>query len=130
MSGMGRGTLGEVRDGSGDPRGCSGRVWTIPAARDGSGDPQGGPGRVGGISMRSGTGWGTLSEARDRSGNFVEVCNGPRDSRGGPVRVEQPSGIFGTGQGTLEGVLGQVGGTSLRSGTGRRTLQEVRNTLG
>ena len=51
---MGRGTLGEV--------------W------GGSGDPQGGPVRFGGPSERSGTGWGTLAEVRDGSedprGNF------------------------------------------------------------
>ena len=63
---MGRGTLSEVRDGSGDPRGGLGQVW-IPSsvfgrvggngvARDMSGDPQGGPGQVLGTLGRSGTG--------------------------------------------------------------------------
>ena len=45
MSEMDRGTLGEVRDGSGDP-------------------PYN-PGRVGGPSGRSGTGQGTIGEVRD-----------------------------------------------------------------
>ena len=44
---MGRGTLGEVRDGARDPRG--------------------GAGRVGGHTERSGTGRGTLGEVLDGS---------------------------------------------------------------
>ena len=75
---MGRGTFGEIRDGSGDPRGGpvrvggpsrrSGSDWgTRWEVRDGSGDPRGGPGRVGGLSRRSGTGQGTLWEVLDLS---------------------------------------------------------------
>ena len=56
---MGRVNLGEVLDGSGDPRGGPIRVegsscesWTclgtLKKVSDGSGDPRGGPGRVGG----------------------------------------------------------------------------------
>ena len=45
-SGMGRGNLPEVRDGSGDTRG--------------------GPGQVGGTSLTSGTGRGNLPEVLDR----------------------------------------------------------------
>ena len=56
-----RATLGEVRDGSGDPRG----------GRDGSGDPQGGPGRLGGTSERSGAARGNLEEVWDGSGDPV-----------------------------------------------------------
>ena len=50
---MGRGTLGEVRDGSRDPRE--------------------GPGRVERPSEWSGTGQGTLREVRDGSGTLGEV---------------------------------------------------------
>ena len=48
---MGRGTLPEVSDGSGDPQGV----------RDGSGGPE----RVGEPSWRSKIGLGTLPKARD-----------------------------------------------------------------
>ena len=51
---------------------------TLKEVLDGSGDPQGGPERVGGLSGRSGTGrghsgmpgtvWGTLGDFRDGSG--------------------------------------------------------------
>ena len=68
---MGRGTLGEVWDGSLDPRG--------------------GPGRIGGPSSRSGTGRGTRWEVRDSS----------LDPRGGSQLVGGPSGRSGTGQGTI-----------------------------
>ena len=51
---MGRGTLSEVLDGSGDPRG--------------------GPGRVGGPSGRSVSGWGILEVVRE----------GSEDPQGGP----------------------------------------------
>ena len=46
---MGRGTLGDVQDGSEDPRGGLSRVM----------------GLVGGHSVRYGTGRGTLGEVRD-----------------------------------------------------------------
>ena len=48
-------------------RGYLDEVW------DGSGDTPGGLGRVGGISVRTGTGRGTLSEVRDGSGYLGEV---------------------------------------------------------
>ena len=77
---MGWGTLGEVRDGSGDPRGC--------------------PGRFVGPSGRSETGWGTLGEVRDGRwtlravwdclGTLGEVQNGSGDPRRGEGRVEGP----------------------------------------
>ena len=60
----GRGTIGEVRDGSRDPWGGSELDGEI---RDGSGDTQGGPGQVKGPSERSGTGRGTLEEVRKGS---------------------------------------------------------------
>ena len=53
---MGRGTFGEVRDGSEDP--------------------SGGPGRNVGSSGRSGTGRGTLGEAQDRFGDPPEFRDG------------------------------------------------------
>ena len=59
-SGTGRGTLGEVRDGSGDPLGGQRRV----------GDPWGGLKRVGGHLGIVGTGRGTLGEVRDGSGEL------------------------------------------------------------
>ena len=57
---MGRGTLGEVRDGS----------KTLGEVRDGSEYPQGGLRQVEGPSGRSGTGRGTLGEVRDGSGDI------------------------------------------------------------
>ena len=61
MSGMGRRSLGKVRDGSVEPtrrfgqgRGTLGEVWDV------SGDPWGGSGRVGGHTQMYGTGRGTL----------------------------------------------------------------------
>ena len=65
---MGRGTLGEVRDGSVDPRGGPRRVWgpfrrsvtsrgTLGVDQDGSTEPWGGPDK----------GWETLGEVRDGS---------------------------------------------------------------
>ena len=64
-TGTGRGTLGEVWDGSEDPRGGSG--WVMgPSGRFGT--SQGTLGKVltgRGASMRSGTGWGTLVEVQN-----------------------------------------------------------------
>ena len=85
---MGRGTLVEVRDGSGAlheglgrvgcPKRCLGLVeepsersgmgqGTLLEVRDGSGDPSGGPRWVVGPSQRSRTGRETLAEVRDMS---------------------------------------------------------------
>ena len=87
---MGRGTLPEVWDGSGDPPG--GPRWigkpcrrsgtgrgtpeksgtgrrTLRKIRDGSGDPPKGPGWVGGPSRRSGTGLETFPDVRDVLGD-------------------------------------------------------------
>ena len=87
---MGQGTLGEVQDGSGDPRRdterverLSGRsetcfgtleeVWdglgTLGDVRDGSGDPLRSLGWVEGPFARSGKGRGTLGEVRGCSGD-------------------------------------------------------------
>ena len=54
-------------------RGTIGEVW------DGSGDPQGGPGRVEGPSGRFGTGWGTLEEVRTGRGTLEVVRDGLGD---------------------------------------------------
>ena len=57
---MGQGTLREVRDGLGDPRG--------------------GLGQVGGPLGRSGTGWGTFWEVQDGLENLGEVWVGSMNS--------------------------------------------------
>ena len=91
----GQGTLGEVWDGSGDPREGPGRV--------------GGPsGRSRKPSVRSSTGRRTLWEVRK---NLGEVQDGSREPRGGPGRVGEPSGRSEMGWGTLwvvRGTLGEV----------------------
>ena len=122
---MRRGTLGEVRDGSGDPRGgparfvepvgevldgsgCSGTVrGTLGEVRDDFGDPRLGPQRVGGISWRFGTGRGVpkrFGAPAERSGTgrrtLGEVWDGSRDPRGGSGRIEGPSERFGMDRGT------------------------------
>ena len=76
---MGQGTIGEVRNGSGDPRRRLG--W------------------VGGPSGKSGTGRGTLVEVRDGWGNLGEDLDGWLDNQGGSGRVGGPSERFGTGGG-------------------------------
>ena len=59
-------------------------VWgTLGEVRDGSGDPRGGPGQIVGPSGRSRTGQRTLKEVRDGSGTLAEVLDGSRDPRGG-----------------------------------------------
>ena len=64
----GSGTHGDVRDGSGDPTGGSGRGRrTRGKVRDDLLDPRGGLGRVVGPSGRSETGRGTLREVWDES---------------------------------------------------------------
>ena len=86
----GRGTLGEVRDGLGDPRG--------------------GPGRVRGPSERFGTVRGTLVEVQDVSGDLTrshrdgsvdtqEIRDGSGDSR----RLLDESGNPRRGPGGVEG---------------------------
>ena len=73
MSGTGRGTLGKVLDGSGDPlgrvgtgRGTLGEVQdgsgTLKNVRDVSGNHRRGLGRVGGPSRKSGKGWESLGK--------------------------------------------------------------------
>ena len=93
-SGTGRGTLREVRDGSGVHREIRNELGTHMAVRDGSGDPQGDLGWIGGPSRRSETGGKVLRKVRDESG-------------------DHPEG------------LGWVGGPTLRSRMGWGTLLEV-----
>ena len=93
----------EVRDGSG----------THGLVLDGSGT-------LGGHAERSWTGRGTLGEVRDGSGdsrgNRLEVLNGLEDPRAVQAGSMDPLGR-----------PGRVGRPSKRSGTGRETLDEVRN---
>ena len=60
-SGTGLENLGVVRVGSEEPSGCSGMGrGTLPEVLDGSGDPRGSSVCFGGPSWRSGMGRGTL----------------------------------------------------------------------
>ena len=106
---MGGGTLGEVQDGLGDPRGGPGQV----------GDTQGGLGLVGGPSGMSRTGRGTLPEVQKRVG----------DTRGGPGRVGGPSWRSGSGRKTLP-KFWDGSGTVSGDETGWSTLEEVRKGTG
>ena len=63
--GMGRGTLGEVQNGSGTHENVWDRSGILGEVRDGLEYPHTGLGRVEGPSERSGTGRGTLGEVRD-----------------------------------------------------------------
>ena len=94
---MGRGTLGEVREGLENP--------------------QGGPGQFGGTSGWSGTGLGPTRKSRTLPRTLGEVRDGSGDPRGGPGPVEGPSGRSGMGRGKLPEVGDMVGGPSVRSGT-------------
>ena len=94
----GRGTLEEVRDGLGDPRGSQG--WNVDLA---GGPvwvrgPLGGPGQVGGPSWRFGTGRGTLGE----------VLDGSEAPREGSRRVGRAKGRYET----VRGIHGEVGDKS------------------
>ena len=114
---MGRGTLEEVRNGSGDRWGGSG--WFVgPSGRYGTGQRTLGEVRDGSETLeevrhgretlgevrdgfrepsgRSGTGRGTIGEVRDGSGDPGEVQDGSGDRWGGPGWVLGPSGRFGT----------------------------------
>ena len=156
-SGKGRETLGEVRNGSQDPKGGSGRVKGA-SVRSGMGQgPFRGPGRVEGPSGRSGTGRGALRRSRTGSETLPEVQDGSedhrkfvgqagkvrdmlRDPQKGPGRVGGPSSRFGPGHGALREVrdgsrgpregLGRVMGPSGRSGIGWGNLGEVRDRSG
>ena len=68
---------------------------TIPEISDESGDPRGGPGRVGGPSRKSETDRGTLPEVREGLGTLGEV----RYISGDPHRG---LGRFGDSPGGLE----------------------------
>ena len=97
---MGRGTFGEVRDGSLDSRGgpelfvgLSGRFetgrWIRKEVRDGSGVPRRGPGRVVGPSGTSWMGSGILGVAGTGRGTLGQVWDGSEDTRGCSGRVEE-----------------------------------------
>ena len=107
---MGRRTHSEVRDGSEDPPGGSGRVrGPTQGIWDGSEDLPGSPGWVGGPIRWFRMDRGTLPEVRDGSG----------DSHVGLRRIGDP-----------QGGLVWVGGPSWRSGTGLGTLRVVRDRPG
>ena len=63
-------TIGEVRDGSEDPREVWDELGTLGEVRDESEDPPGSPGRVWGSTWKSGMGRGTLGKVRDGSGKL------------------------------------------------------------
>ena len=98
---MGRGTLGEVRDRSGDPRKGPRWVGEISKVQDGLGEHREGAGRLGGTSSRSKTGRGNLGEVRDGLSYLWGVQDDSQDPRNGPGYVGGPSGRSGTGLGTL-----------------------------
>ena len=77
---MGRWTLGEIRDRSGDSLRGPERVRV----------PPGGPGWVGEPSGMFGTGWRTLREVQDGLGTLLKVRDGLGDPRGGPGHVGVP----------------------------------------
>ena len=81
---MVRDTLKKVQDGT--------SKGTLGEVRDRFGNPRGGPGQVEGTSGRSRTGRRNLGAVQD----------GPGDNQGGPGRVERPLGRCGTGWGTLK----------------------------
>ena len=112
---MGRGTLRDVQNRSG----------TIGKIRDGSGDPLGGPRRVERTSGRSGTGRGNLGEVRYGSGTLGKVLYGSWDPRRGRGRVGGPNRRSGTGWGTLGEARDGLEEPSGCFKTGRGTLGEV-----
>ena len=98
----------EVRDGSGDSRKILGRVWrpswwsetgreTFGEVSYGSGIHPEGLRRVGGPSGRSGTARLTNKEVRDGLGTLPGVRDGLGDSREIPGRVWRPSWWSETG---------------------------------
>ena len=115
-----------------------GEVW------DGSVDPRGCPERVAGPSGRSRTGRGTLEEDQDWSGTLVEVRNGfwgglgsvveDMDGSGDPSgRLEKHRENLGEGRdgsGNPRRSPGWVGGPSGWSGTDRGTRGEFRDGSG
>ena len=150
-SGMSRGNLEEVRDGSRDPRWTGTGLGTIPEVRDRLGYPWRGPGRAGGPSGRYGTSRGTLGEVQDGSGypwegpgwfgvhsersgtgrgTLAEVLDGSGDPWGGPERVRGPSRIIGrVGEpsGRSRRGWGSFVGPAEWSGMSRENLGEVRD---
>ena len=108
----------EVRDGSGDPRRSLGRVqdpgggpgWgTVGEVRDLSGERWGGPGMVGGPSGRSEMGRGTVGKVLDWSGDPRSGPGWVGGSRGGPGQIV---GLFNRSE-TGRGSVGEV-----RNGSG------------
>ena len=100
---------------------------TIGEVRNGSGDPRGGPGLVMGLTGRSGTCWGLSMRFGTGRGALGEVRDGSEDPRGGLGRVGGPSRISGTSQGNHQGCLGRFVALSGIAETVWRTLGEVRD---
>ena len=92
--GMGRGSLGEVWDGSEDSLGDPSRVGSFTKVLNGSTDLPGGLGWFEVPSGRSGMGWGTIPEVQDRSGDPSGLQHGSKDFLGGQGRVGGPSQRF------------------------------------
>ena len=157
---MGHGTLPEVRDGSEDAPGGSGRVGrsfrryetggeVLRKVWNGSGDPTRHPGRLGGPYCWFGTGRGTLLEVwkglgnpwrfRTGWGTLLKVWDGSRDHPIGTGQVGGPSRRSRMGRWTLRGP-GRVGGLyrrvrrverpSRRAGSGWEALPKIQEGLG
>ena len=77
---MGKGTLGEVLDGSESFGEVQDGLETLGEVRDGSGDPRGDPGRVRGPSKRSWTGRSLLGRSGTGRGTIAEVRDGLADT--------------------------------------------------
>ena len=151
---MGRGTNGEVLDGSWRSgqglgklkkdrvvSGTAGRfgtgLGTLVEVWEGSENPRGVPGRVRGPSGRSRKGRETLGVVRDRSGipsgrfgtgrvTHGEVWDGSERSGKGLGTLKEDR----VGSGVLRGGPGQVWGPSWKSGTGWWILGGIREGSG
>ena len=90
-TGTSQGTLGEVWDGSGDPRVGPVMVWG-PSGRSGMGR---------GPTRRFGKGRGTLGQVRERLKDLADERYGSGDTQGGPRRIKGLLGRSWTGRETL-----------------------------
>ena len=87
-SGTGWENLGEVRDGSeNSQRGSKTGLGTLGEVQDRLGEPRGGPGRVVRPSGWSETGQGTLGKIRDGLRTWRRSATGRETFGGGPGRV-------------------------------------------
>ena len=72
-------------------------MWTLGEVRDGSGNPRGGQGRVGRSTGKSVTGRGTLGKVKDGSEDPLGGLGLVVGPSGGLERVGGPSERSGTG---------------------------------